>query len=145
MGAEGYGVIINTEKARIDCLAEQIVFVNPIGYPDKTDLNSLFDRSRDERFLIVEGAFETFIVDLKLSSVTMFRETIRARDIWCDENPIWGDDHVHIDGLKRHYFVQFPFFSNGKFIERRQEYRNMRLGQIEEAKCSRRNFGPGVE
>jgi hypothetical protein len=138
MGTEGFGVQIQTPDGRIESLANEIVFHRPGHADEESGWHEHFlDSSADGRFLIIEGAFSTFVVDLEELTLSLYKDTIRSIDkIWSEETPIYGEDTFHINGKRRHYYLQFPFIEDPDFPRHRSAYHALRLRQISEAKMT---------
>lgn len=134
MGAEGFGTSIVVKGKSIRCLEKEIVFAAP-GNLASNWREERVEFSADGRFLILHGEFSIFIVDIENGSLSLFKDTVRSPGgIWCEETPIFGRDTCHISGTRRHYYLQFPFFSEADFTTQRRVYHDLRLRQIKEAK-----------
>jgi hypothetical protein len=135
MGVDGFGASISVKGKPISCLTKEIVFVK-LGTATSSNWHEEFvELSADGRFLIIHGQFATFVIDIPSLTLSLFKDTIRSADgIWCEEISIYGKDTCHVNGTRRHYYLQFPFLDEFDFTARRSDYRELRLRQIREAK-----------
>lgn len=126
MGADAYGISIDCEGKAIKCLWETPVIVTA-GDPT---IDS--EESSDGNYLIVKGAFATYLFDLTEMTISMFKATIRGRDgIWTEENPILGTEVRHFNGTSgKHYYVQYPFLGDFEFNRVWKRYEEKRLEQL---------------
>jgi hypothetical protein len=135
MGVEGFGANIIVKSKPIRCLEKEIVFVKPRSAASSNWYEEFVEFSEDGRFLLLHGEFSTFVIDIECGTLSLFKDTIRSPDgIWCEEISILGRDTCHVSGTRRHYYLQFPFWSDSDFIKRRGIYHELRLRQIEEAR-----------
>lgn len=138
MGVEGFGAGIIAKSKPIGCLKKEIVFVKPWIAGSSNWYEEFVEFSPDGRFLILHGEFSTFVIDIEGGTLSLFKDTIRSSDgIWCEETSILGRDICHVNGTRRHYYLQFPFLSEADFTKQRGIYHELRLRQIEEAKANR--------
>ena len=132
MGVNGFGISITSPKAVFSALWETIVIASSAA--DSPDIST--DLSQDGRFLVVVGLFATYVFDLDIQQISLYRATVRnAHGIWCEETPIQGGEVLHFNGIStKHYYVQFPFASDVQFNKVWHLYEQRRLEQIGELK-----------
>jgi hypothetical protein len=132
LGSEGYGLILLFGDIKIECLKKYIVFVNTT----EEEALRLIDYSSDEKFLIINGALDKFIVNIQNKTISLYRTYIHSADgeIWCEETPIFGDEFTDIHVNDTYLEIQFPFVDHRSFNIAYEQYHQFRLQQIEEAK-----------
>lgn len=97
MGAEAYGVTIKTNYGDFDLFAETPVLVG------SDDARSRLEISKCGNYAKLEGAFSTWVLDIRNHSVSVLKATIRTEnDEWCEEQAIFGSSRAHLNGFKRH-------------------------------------------
>ena len=138
MGAEGHGLILYINGHSYDALADSIVFCNV----NQQEAGKFIDYSCDDNYLIIKGFFDTYIIDLKNATISLFRITLRDIGMWCEESPIYGNIQTHINGKNgKHYFIQFPFIPFASFNKIKEQYIVLRIHQINEMKNKDQRIG----
>lgn len=125
MGCDAYGVLIKTNFGEIDVFQDTPILVG------QTDPAKVIEQSSCNRYVLIKGAFATYMVDIKDQSISVYRATVRGpNNEWCDENPVYGAESHHVKGFSRHYHLQFPFVHNDRFHQVFDEYEALRCRQI---------------
>lgn len=128
MGCEAYGITINTNFGDIETFKDVPIMIG------QTDYSRVIEQSSCKRYLLIIGAFATYILDIKEQTISVYRATVRGvNNEWCEENPIYGKETHHVNGLSRHYYLQFPFVKKEHFHQVFGAYTALRKRQIEEA------------
>ena len=132
MGVNGYGITIRYKDKQLDFLSDKIVF----AHSDEPDIGSFIEEIKNEPILVIDGAFSTFFVNLETAEASLFKHTVRTSDgAWSEECPIYGNETYHFNGKSgRHYYVQFPFVPCSRFKQTIEEFEELRIKQISEAK-----------
>lgn len=127
MCAEAIGLEILINDKWIKCLSDDLVFVNV----DDKSVDSHVEYSDDEKYMIIHGKFDTFILDTEDEKISLYRITVREVPIWSEEIAIMGDSQRHFDSCSgKHYYIQFPFVSYDDFSSIRNSYVTERIKQI---------------
>ena len=127
MGCDAYGIIIKTNFGHIETFKDVPIMIG------QTDSSKCIEQSACTRYLSIKGAFSTYIVDIKDQAISIYRTTMRGlNNELCDENPIYGTETHHIKGLRRHYYLQFPFVGKDRFFQIFADYEVIRRRQIKE-------------
>jgi hypothetical protein len=128
MGVCGHGLSVICRNGRFSALRDVIVFASsdPDSPPVATDL------STDDRYLVVNGEFATYVFDLDEMKISLYRATVHGDEgVWCEENPIQGKEVAHFNTQSgRHYYIQFPFVGDAEFNNVWSQYLAKRLVQI---------------
>ncbi|CAH8188420.1 hypothetical protein [Vibrio aestuarianus] len=124
MGCEGYGLIISTTHGIIDVFKDEIISVN------SQDSERIVMHSKCDDFLLINGEFDQYIVDIKGQRISVYRTTIRTSGIWSEEIAIFGKEKTHINGFSRHYYLQFPFVIQQDFKRTLSRYKSLREQQL---------------
>ncbi|WP_415891177.1 hypothetical protein ACMXYV_07600 [Neptuniibacter sp. SY11_33] len=128
MGCDAYGVVIKTNFGVFDIFRDTPVLIG------STDHSKCITQSKCKRYLLMNGSFGTYILDIKDQSISIYKTTIRgATNEWCEEQAIFGKDKSHIKGFSQHYYLQFPFVRQAQFNEVLAKYESLRQKQIEAA------------
>jgi len=128
MGCDAYGIAIRTNFGELD------VFRNIPIMIGQTDHTKVIEQSSCNDYLLIRGAFATFMINIKDQTISVFRATARGlNNEWSDENPIYGKNTHHIRGFSRHYHLQFPFVKKDHFHQVFDDYKALRARQIQEA------------
>lgn len=128
MGCDAYGITIKTNFGDFYIFKDVPIL---IGH---TDSSKCIEQSECKRYIALEGAFGTYILDIKDQSVSVYRTTIRgSNNEWSEEQAIFGKDKTHINGFSCHYYLQFPFVRQQSFYEMLNKYEALRKKQIEVA------------
>jgi len=139
MGCDAYGLVVSSARGTFRALEAAPVFVG------NEDTDKALELSTCDRYLIVGGAFATYVLDLEDTSISLFKVTIRKRirsenpyedfSVWSEENPIYQKHNLHLNGKSgRHYFLQFPFVRDEDFNASFDIYHALRVRQILEAR-----------
>lgn len=128
MGCDAYGVIIKTNFGDFYIFRDAPIL---IGH---TDYSKCIEQSTCTRYLLLRGAFGTYILDIKDQSISVYKATIRgSNNEWSEEQAIFGKDKNHINGFSRNYYLQFPFVQQQLFHEIFGKYETLRIQQINSA------------
>jgi hypothetical protein len=130
MGCEAWGLSVDGGGWGFSALCAHPVLVGSADWEERTH------QSLCGKFLVVEGAFFTFVLSLEDQTLSLYKATVRDNNgTWCEETPIYREDTRHLDGQNgKHYYIQFPFFPDEKFWEEFRAYEKLRLAQIEHAR-----------
>ena len=127
MGCDAYGMTIKTNFGEIETFRDVPVMIG------QTDYSKFVEQSSCKGYLLIKGAFATYIVDIKDQTISVYRATVRGvNNEWCDENPIYGKETRHVQGFSRHYHLQFPFVRKDRFHQVFRDYEALRRRQIQE-------------
>ena len=127
MGCEGHGIVFVIDGTRYDALAKQIVFCNVT----RESVSEYLCYSRDRRYLIAKGIFDTYVIDLSERLISLYKVTVRDSEIWSEETAVWGAKRTHVSGEDgNHYYIQFPFVPFSDFMSLRQNYTFKRIAQL---------------
>lgn len=130
MGTNGFGITIINKDVTINVFDKEIIFASA---EKKINIENYIDYSNDSKYLIIEGAFFTYIIDLIDNTISIYQCTIKdANGAWSEEIPIMGNNKTHINTKKRHYYIQYPFFTQSEFTNKWNYYKWKRLEQINE-------------
>ncbi|KJQ84363.1 MULTISPECIES: hypothetical protein [unclassified Vibrio] len=124
MGCEGYGLIISTTHGAIDIFKDEIISVN------SQDPERVVMHSKCGDYLLINGEFDQYIVDIRELRISVYRTTIRTNGIWSEEIAVFGKEKTHINGFSRHYYVQFPFVIQQDFKKTLSHYKSLREQQL---------------
>ncbi|MCZ4371292.1 hypothetical protein O4H50_05765 [Vibrio diazotrophicus] len=124
MGCEGYGLIIYTVHGVIDVFKDEIISVN------SQDSERVVMLSKCGEFLMVNGEFGQYIVNIREQRISVYRITIRSNSIWSEEIAVFGKEKTHINGFSRHYYLQFPFIIQQDFQKTLSRYKSLRERQL---------------
>ena len=128
MGCDSYGVIIKTSFGDFEIFKDTPVL---IGH---TDHSKCITQSDCKRYLLINGSFGTYILDIKDQSISIYKTTVRgASNEWSEGQAIFGRDKTHISGFSQTYYLQFPFVKQSQFNEVLSKYESLRKDQIEAA------------
>lgn len=128
MGCEAYGVVIRTNFGNFDVFRDIPILVG------HTNHSKCIIQSECNDYILILGSFGQYILDIKDQTISIYKITIRGSDNeWCEENPIFGKDRIHIKGFSKHYYLQFPFVRQSQFNEVLSKYESLRRIQIEVA------------
>jgi len=128
MGCEAYGATIKTNYGNFDFLSQVPVAVG------KENVKDRIEASACGHYLKIEGEFSTWVLDIKNQSISIYRTTIKTKNNeWSEEQVIYGSERTHINGFKKHIYLQFPFVGKARFEEKRKDYESLREKQIREA------------
>lgn len=128
MGCDAYGLIINTNFGRFDVFSDIPVIV---GYTDHT---KCVIQSSCKRYILVQGESDTYILDIKDQTVSLYKTTIRGDgNTWSEEQAIYGSERAHIKGFPKTYYLQFPFVKQSQFSQFKTKFDNLRKQQIKDA------------
>lgn len=127
MGCDSYGLTITTNFGVIETFSDIQILIG------QSDYSKIVEQSACKRYLLIKGAFATYIVDIKDQSISVYRATVRGiDDEWSEENAIYGKETHHIRGFSRHYHLQFPFVRKDNFHQVFCEYESLRRRQMQE-------------
>lgn len=126
MGSEAWGLSIAGKQSTFTALSNHPVLVGSANWTDRVM------HSRCGDYLIVEGAFFTFVLSLGHQTLSLYKATLRDdTGTWCEETPIFGEETQHLNGANgKHYYVQFPFIPDEEFWPVFRTYEQLRLAQI---------------
>lgn len=128
MGCEAFGLTINTPYGHFELFKEMPILINTTHYNNAVELSTC------QRYLLLHGAFDLFILDLQEQRVSVYRVTIRTPEgRWSEEQAIYGDETMHLNGFSRHYYLQFPFVEQSHFLAVFNQFKAMRIQQIQQA------------
>jgi hypothetical protein len=128
MGCDAYGVVINTNFGCFDIFADVPVL---IGH---TETSRCITQSSCKRYILIEGEFGTYFLDIKDQTISIYKTTIRGvSNTWSEEQAIYGCEQIHIKGFSKTYYLQFPFVKQSEFNLVKKKFESMRKQQIREA------------
>ncbi len=128
MGCDAYGLVIKTSFGDFDVFKDIPVLVG------HTDHSKCVVQSDCRRYLLVNGGFGTYMLDIKGQSISIYKATIRgSNNEWSEEQAIYGKDKTYIKGFSRTYYLQFPFVKQHQFSDVLFKYESLRKEQIEAA------------
>ena len=128
MGCEAYGIVIKTKKGIFDTFSNIPVLVGTEDYSECLEQSSCM------QYVLLYGAFGTYILDIENQAVSAYKTTVRTlKGEWSEEQAIFGSEKKHINGFSRHIYLQFPFVSKNEFLTVLKKYESFREQQIEEA------------
>ncbi len=128
MGCAAYGLTIKTNYGEFDLLSTIPVVVGEESVKDRIELSSC------AQYVKVEGEFATWILDIRNQSISIYRTTIKTIDNeWSEEQAIYGKEKKHINGFKKHVYLQFPFVDKANFETVYKAYEALRQKQIRDA------------
>ncbi|MEM9417670.1 MAG: hypothetical protein AAGA25_01275 [Planctomycetota bacterium] len=141
MGSFIFGVIVKSQSGWIKTLSGTMVAMT-----GGEDPNLRLQESDDDRYLLIEGIWATYVIDLQESTVSIYDIQINhhrvsgvgadKHNIWTKECAILGADSRRITAKdKKFYFVQFPFCGpDDDFHGLVKKYEQMRIEQIRKMK-----------
>ncbi|MBR7630936.1 hypothetical protein KAT72_18400 [Aeromonas popoffii] len=128
MGCDAFGVVIKTNFGNFDLFKNTPIIIG------NTDHSKVIVQSKCKRYLLVKGSFDTYILDIKDQSISIYKKTIRGTgNEWSEEQAIFGKDKTHIKGFDQTYYLQFPFVRQSEFNAVLSKYESLRKAQIEVA------------
>lgn len=128
MGCDAFGVVIKTNFGNFDLFKNTPIIIG------NTDHSKVIVQSKCKRSLLVKGSFDTYILDIKDQSISIYKKTIRGTgNEWSEEQAIFGKDKTHIKGFDQTYYLQFPFVRQSEFNAVLSKYESLRKAQIEVA------------
>ncbi len=129
MGAEGFGISFIFDDKIYDFLSDLVVFCNVTN----ESVTKHLTYSIDNKYLIVKGIFDTYVIDVYEREISLYKVTIRTNQIWSEETAVWGSQVRHINGGDgSHYYIQFPFVPFNCFNRKREEFETLRIKQLNE-------------
>jgi hypothetical protein len=130
MGCDAWGLSVTAGTYSFGALVAHPVLIGDDNW------SSRIHESTCGNYLIVDGAFFTFVLAVKDQSLALYKATIRGDDqVWCEETPIYKTETVHLNGANgKHYYLQYPFVTDSQFWDAFHVYEQLRLTQIGYAK-----------
>ena len=132
------GLHITTKGRSIDVLEKAYI----LHCHFRGDLSERIRTSKCNRYDVIEGISQTFVIDKVEEKISASRICYAADNVTCSqETPISGNQRVHIEGSGGWIIcsVYFPFFKFADFWKALDGYIEFRKRQIAEL----RNEGPG--
>lgn len=128
MGCDAYGLSIKTNFGDFDIFKDTPILIG------NKDYSKCIEQSECTRYLLLRGEFGIYILDIKDQSVSAYKVTVRgSSNEWSEEQAIYGKVKSHIKGFARHYYLQFPFVRQNKFLQTVADYDALRRRQIKES------------
>lgn len=128
MGCDAYGVVINTSFGCFDIFSDVPVLIG------QTDHSKCITQSSCKRYILIQGGFGVYILDIKDQAISIYKTTIRGvGNTWSEEQAVYGCEQTHIKGFSKTYYLQFPFVKQSEFNLVKTRFENLRKQQIREA------------